>query len=265
MKGMDRFFLGGNDLEMEETRKLLGEVGCSGQIHDRGLAWGARASTYLDEIRAALAGGDTPVLIELDDDLPSDIDRNRLVLIDHHGSRAGLDRPSALRQVFERVGKPHGAAWTRWRNLVEANDVGHADLMRKRGASSEEIRAVRDADRRAQGITSEVEAESRRATSAAERRGTLLVIRTSAPTSTAIMDQLLPEYGGIGSEDTVVSMDGKIAFYGRGSVIQDLAETPMSWSGGALPEHGYWGTNIAPDQADMWIDRITLLTGNRIP
>lgn len=75
MNGMspDRlvFFLGGRDLEMVTIRALL-QAHAPTMFHDKGLAWGARASAYQGEIESALAEGKTPVLIELENDLGLD-------------------------------------------------------------------------------------------------------------------------------------------------------------------------------------------------
>lgn len=62
------FFLGGADLEMATIRALLDET-VPGNVHDKGLRWGAKASAYREEIMSALAQGLTPVLVELEDNL----------------------------------------------------------------------------------------------------------------------------------------------------------------------------------------------------
>lgn len=256
----DRYFLGGADLEIEEIRALLEEVGLGNRIVDHSLAWGARASAYEHDIRASLADGETPVLIELDDDLPDDIERELLVIVDHHGARASANAPSSLRQVFARAGVPRGAEWTRWRALVEANDIGHILAMRALGGGTEEIRAVRDADRRAQGVTPEVEAESRRALAAAEWRGALLIVRTTASTSSAIADFVTEDYGGPGAENVFIVMPKKMAFFGCGRVIEHLRHVPGCWYGGSLPWRGYWGARRAAAHSDGLIDRIVAVS-----
>ena len=254
-----RFFLGGRDLEMVEIAALLREAGLGERIVDAGLAWGARASDHAGAVERALAAGETPVLIELLDDLPVEIDRRRLVEIDHHGARAGHGRPTSLEQIFDLVGRPAGLTWTRRRALVAANDRGHAGAMRALGANPEEIRAIRDADRAAQGIGPEVEAESRRAIDAARRAGPLLVVETSAPTSSAIFDRLLPEYGGPGTDDVLVEMPQIWAFSGDGRVIADLSTTPECWYGGDLPERGFWGAPRAAWTREELVERILAL------
>jgi hypothetical protein len=251
-----RFFLGGHDLEMIEIRSLLSEIGLAERIVDRGLSWGARASAYTQEIQSALVRGETPVLIELADDLPAEIDRARIVMVDHHGERAGADRPSALRQMFDLVAASHGLAWSRRYALIEANDIGHVRALRTMGAVAEEIRSIRDADRAAQGVSGTVEQESRRAAAAVIHHGELAVVRTTAPTSSAVADFLLPEYGGPGADNLVVAMPDKLAFFGSGRVIEKLKGVQGCWYGGALPDYGYWGAPVTGAAADEMIEKI---------
>ena len=238
----DRIFLGGADLEMQTIRDfaagMLGRV----RITDKALGWGARASAYADEIRAALDRGETPVLIELDDDLPADIPRDQLVFIDHHGARAGADTPSSLRQLFLRLGCPEHE-WTRALTLVEANDIGHIQALRDAGANAMEIVAIRDRDRAAQGIGADVEADARRAVAKAEQHGSLTIVTTSAPTASAITDFIQLEFGGPGADNLLVLSPETISFFGDGRVVKALARFKGSWHGGALPERGFWGSD----------------------
>lgn len=264
MKYSYRFFLGGHDLEMHTIRELLMEAGLGGAIADHGLAWGAKASAYASDIRASLARGETPVLIELADDLGACFERNRILFVDHHAERAGSDAPSALRQIFDLIAAGRKPIWTRWFALVEANDIGHAEALRRLGASPAEIRAVRDADRRAQGVGTQIEAESRRAIAGMQRRGALAIVGTTASTSSAIADFLLPEYDGPGPGNLIVLMPDKIAFFGDGCVVRALADVPACWYGGALPERGYWGAPRASVAAvEPLIDRIAALLNNQ--
>ena len=236
-----RYFLGGNDLEMQEIRILLAEAGLAGSVVDRKLAWGARASAYATDIAAALAAAKTPVLVELEDDLPTGISRDELMVIDHHGVHAGKDKPSSLRQLHDLLAPFRSLEWTRRRALVAANDIGHAPGLRQLGASADEIRAIRDQDRAAQGVSAGDEAESRRAVAQAQWHGRLLVVTTSAGTSSAVGDFLLTEYGGCDPQNLLVVMPGEIAFFGHGGVIAGLAGVPGCWWGGALPQRGFWG------------------------
>ncbi len=91
------FFLGGHDLEMVTIRKLL-EREAPGRFRDKGLGWGALASSYEEEISTALEEGFIPVLVELEDDLG--LEDRPILIADHHGSRAGKDAATSLHQVF---------------------------------------------------------------------------------------------------------------------------------------------------------------------
>ena len=160
--------------------------------------------------------------------------------------------PTSIEQIRDLIGA--SGLWSRWRELVAANDKGHAAGMRMLGASAEEIRCVRDADRRAQGVTAKIEAESRRALAAAGRAGGLLIIATTAPTSSAISDFLLTEYGGPGECDAFVATSRSLNFFGDGRVVRELARRHGGWSGGTLPERGFWG---APRDTGLLDDCIT--------
>lgn len=223
--------------------ELLVQCGLQNAFTDKGLSWGAKASAYERNIRDALNKGKTPVLIELEDDLPADISCQQLLHVDHHNERAGADVPSSLQQVYKLLPVAIRPPWSRHYALVETNDRGHADGMRQIGASKEEIRAIRDADRKAQGITEAVEAESRRAIEHSRLEGNLRIVETSAPTASAITDFLLPEYGALsgGGDNILVIMPGSVGFYGAGKVIENLRDVSGCWYGGGLPQKGFWG------------------------
>lgn len=233
------FFLGGHDLEMHEIRRLLAgrpDV----EVHDAGLSWGARASAYEAPLRAALAKGRRPVLIELANDLPAD-GREKLTFIDHHGPDAG--RPSALEQVFDLLKLPR-EEWTFDQTLVAANDRGHTAAMARAGATPEQMRDVRRRDREAQGITAEEEQEGARAANAAERLlgGRLTVVRLPLDRSATVTDVLDAHLGGPGYENLLVLGLTQTHFFGDGRVVQALhMRHPRSWYGGELPARGFWG------------------------
>ncbi|MGH6816350.1 MAG: hypothetical protein ACREC6_11665 [Hyphomicrobiaceae bacterium] len=243
-----RMFLGGADLEMAAIRRLAVEVLGAPKVEDKRLAWGAKASAYEAEIRAALERGETAVLVELAYDLPPDLPRGRLVEIDHHGARAGKDAASSLRQTFDLLGLPP-QRWTRELELIEANDIGHIRGLRQAGATATEIVAIRNEDRSAQGMTPDVEALSRDAVRRAVRQSRLTIVQTSAPTASAIGDFIQPEFGGPGADNLLVLMPATVSFFGMGRVVSALADVEGSWHGGALPETGFWGVAIPPGRA----------------
>jgi len=242
------FFLGGHDLEMVTIRELL-EKEALGRIFDKHLSWGAKASDYSKEITDCLSQGRIPVLIELDDDLG--MDGQGIVVVDHHGRQAGADKPTSLHQVFHLLGLPE-AKWTRWHTLVAANDRGHIPELLKVGATREEVIQIRAADRRAQGITEEEEEATRINVSQAQTLagGRLTVIYLPHSKTAAAADRMELALGGSGYRNLLVISPKETNFFGEGKIIEALKQTfPESWSGGALPERGFWG--IASRQEEV--------------
>jgi len=235
-------FLGGRDLEMAEIARLLaGRPGVA--VCDHGPAWGVRASAYLPELRAALAAGRRAVLVELADDLPADLPRDRLTWVDHHGPLAGANRPTSLEQVFALLGRPAGE-WTRDRELVAANDRGHIAGLLRAGATAAEVRDIRARDRRAQGVTADEEASGQEAAAAAESHlgGRLTVVRLPHARTAVATDFLHPALGGPGYENLVALCPGETVFFGSGAAVAALrAAHPDGWYGGELPARGFWG------------------------
>ncbi len=234
------FFLGGRDLEMVTIGDLLAEH-ASRRFHDKELPWGAKASAYRSEIEDALTHRKMPVLIELAIDLP--LDRDRVIVIDHHGERAGAEKPTALEQVFDLLGLP-SEAWTRWHTLVAANDRGYIPELLVMGATPEEIRQVRAADRAAQGVTSEEEAEAERGIAQGQLflGGRLMVVWLGHNRASSVVDRLESTLGGPGFENLLVISPDQVNFFGIGELVDALNEMiPGGWYGGALPDRGFWG------------------------
>lgn len=223
------------------TIKELLERELPAHTHDKGLGWGARASDYREEIEAQIARGKTPVLVELHDDLG--VARRGAILVDHHGQRAGSDRPTSLHQVFELLGLPVGK-WTRWFDLVAANDRAYIPGLQAIGASDEEIVTVRAADRNAQGITQEQEMEGQRAVAGARvlGDGTLTVVQLTLSRTATVTDRMEPALGGSGYRNLLVFSPDQVNFFGAGRYVFALDQAfPGGWYGGALPERGFWG------------------------
>ena len=248
------FFLGGHDLEMLTIRDLL--IATPGiRYVDKSLGWGARASEYRPEIDEALSAGETPVLIELEIDL--ELPPERVVIIDHHGPRAGSDAPTSLHQVFGLLELP-STAWTRWHTLVAANDRSYIKGMELEGATIEEIRQVRCADRQAQGITTAEEEEAEASLKSVEERlgGQLSIVHLAHRRTAAITDRLDTALGGPGFHNLLIISPDSLNFFGTGGVIHALVEAyPGGWYGGALPERGFWGTNQEGLDVASFIER----------
>jgi len=262
------FLLGGHDLEMLTIRELL-RVHAPDRFCDKNLSWGARASDYRVEIDEAIKNGATPVLVELENDLglktfphpdplpegegekirgPFPDDEGGVIIIDHHGPLAGVDRPTSLHQVFALLGLPPGL-WTRRIELVAANDRGHIKGMLEVGATMEEVVAIRAADRAAQGISTEQEDQAAGAVLSAERlcHGRLTIVRLPHNRTAAVADRLAPELGGPGYDNLLVVSPDEVNVYGCGALISALAvRFPGGWYGGSLPEQGFFGMAPVP-------------------
>ena len=238
-------FLGGYDLEMVEIAKLLA-ARVDVVVHDHHLDWGARASEYQLEVEEALKQSRQIVLIELIDDLPKEFPRDHLTFVDHHGAEAGEDRPTAIEQVFALLDFP-AELWTNDLALVAANDRGHIEGMSRAGATTEQIRDIRERDRRAQGITREEEQLGVQAAGDATRRfdGRLTLVKLTHHRFAAVTDALDAALGGPGFQNLLVLCPDQTLFFGEGRGIKALRNHfPGGWYGGELPRRGYWG--IAP-------------------
>ncbi|MBI5328191.1 MAG: hypothetical protein HZB80_07860 [Deltaproteobacteria bacterium] len=258
------FFLGGHDLEMLTIREIL-EEHAPGRFFDKGLSWGAKASDYRKEIQEVLANGRVPVLVELTLDM--EIDEGLTIIIDHHGERAGSDNPTSLHQIFDLLNLPQDK-WTRWFDLVAANDRGYIPAMLETGATQEEIIKVRAADRAAQGITAEEEAEGEKAAANAEvfADGMLTLVCLPHTRTATVADRLEASLGGPGYKNLLIISPTQVNFFGAGKLIYVLDEAfPGGWYGGALPERGFWGHgNPVPDVMPLLMDKLCSLTTRNI-
>jgi hypothetical protein len=236
------FFLGGHDLEMVTIRELV--AGSLARCYDHGLGWGARASAYHAEFDEAIRVGLVPVLVELEDDLGLAARTHApVIVIDHHGLRAGRDQPTALEQVFALLGLT-SVAWSRWFHLVAANDRGHIRGLLAAGATPDEITQVRAADRSAQGITTSEELAGRIAAAESEIvvNGRVTLVRLPHDRTATVTDLLSPVVGYTGPENLLILSPGQTNFFGRGTGIEALAAAfPGGYSGGELPDTGFWG------------------------
>ena len=243
------FFLGGYDLEMLTIRELIKAEGLP--YFDGKLDWSsATVVAYSEEIRATRLRGDMPVLVELRIDPKNESDRelsDGAIIVDHHGARAGENEPTSLEQVFKLLELPR-ERWTRWMDLVSANDRGHVPAMQLLGATTEEMAAIRAEDRRAQGVTPEEEAEAERGVANRELLfdGALAIVRISHHRSSAVADKIEPILGGPGPDNCIVVSPDEINVYAVGALInalkQRFAEKLVSWWGGDMPKRGYWGS-----------------------
>lgn len=231
---------------MVAIRKLLASAGLV--FFDRGLKWGAKASSYATEIEASLDRAKMPVLIELELDLEDSV-TNQCLIIDHHGPNAGKTAPSALRQIAELLGhSPADFAQNREWMLVEANDIGHVAMMRDLNppATDLEISRIRQADLDAQGVTP---AEIELAKAACQRLrnqldGQLTFVQIENDRTGLVAEFMEPFMGGPGFENLLIEGQSEFGFFGSGELVSTLIDASSGsacWSGGALPETGFWG------------------------
>lgn len=241
-------FAGGYDGEMMSIISACREAGV--EVVDKHLGWGAAASAYAEEIAAAAAAGKTPVLVELglNIELPEGS-----IIVDHHNEMS--DRPASILQVLDLL----GVEPTRHQQLVAANDCGYIPAMLSMGATPEEIAAVRLADRAAQGITPEQEAEAERALSCRETVNGVTVVRMSHSKTATIADRLFSP-----TEEQrllILSGDGESNFFGKKELClllqgEKTGKTAEGWDTyshfggwtGGGSEMGFWGGYANQDE-----------------
>jgi len=218
------FFLGGLDLEMVEIKMRLKAAGAT--IQDRGLSWGAKASAYSAEIAACLEAGATPVLVELEIDVPLS---PTVMVIDHHGNASA--NPASLLQVLALL----GVGPDRRALLVAANDTGGYFGLLSFEASEAEIAQILSEERAVQGFTSEMEAASQKAVSEAQYSSNLVVIRLPFSRFAAAKTTLWLK----GHKNMVFIAEdgsGEVEFQGDGYGAKSIAKkfnANHPWSGGA--------------------------------
>ena len=220
------FFLGGQDAEMCEIRKILEHHRLT--FYDKKLHWGARASAYREELLKI--DKKIPILIELKVDIPLP---DHAIIIDHHGPQAGKDQPTSIEQVAELL----GLSLNRWQKLIAANDRGWIDGLKAFGASETEIEQVRRYDRQCQGVTEAEETLAAQAIQEMEVINGIAVVRIPFRHISSVTDRLYGKY-----DDILVITPESINFSGDGKRVLKLAATfPEGWYGGNLPEKGFWG------------------------
>ncbi len=219
-----RFLLGGYDLEMVAIKQLLEANDCL--YEDRNLAWGARLSAYI----GLLNNHETFVGIELVEDINPP---EHYIAIDHHNLNS--DKPSSIEQVAKLL----GVSLNRYQQLVAANDSGYIPAMLQAGAKEDEILQIRQADRRAQGVS---EDDEDLAISSIEKKlnryGELLVIESLTPKFSAITDRLYP------FEKLLIAFDNHFVYYGKGTAqliekYRPLIEDKKAYYGGL--DKGFFG------------------------
>jgi hypothetical protein len=199
------FLLGGHDLEMHAVRRLLGRHGRT--FADRALSWeNAKLSAYAD-----LFDEETEfIAIELQEDVAPPPKYRR---IDHHGELSRL--PSSLEQVAELL----GAKLSRFERLIAANDRGYIPAMQVLCASKREIRRIRCADRRIQGVTPDEERQAVQELEGLRSSDGIWEVETSLKHTSALVDRIPLE-----RRPLIVYGERHCSFYGDTLQIEWLAQ-----------------------------------------
>lgn len=260
------FLLGGHDLEMETIRKLLESIGFSdldsspagnGHFADRNLRWdNSFLSKYSDILETyGNRNGCHIYGIELRPDPPAGKsdgqsdkpDGQRIALpanytlIDHHDEDSGKE--SSLEQVFK-ILQTHYAKdieWTRELELVAANDSKYIPGMKaipdeKGGpASDKEIADIRFRDRRAQGITPDMEEAAKKAMHENMETDNNLIVVKDVPTGafSVVCDNLYP-YGSL-----LIYNSDEFCFYGKRS--EEILTLISGWTKKVDRKRIYYG------------------------
>ena len=247
---MDRIFLlGGHDLEMLEIRRLLERVDV--RYADAALGWGnANLSAYTELMQAEPDGDYYGVELHEDCMPPQHYTR-----IDHHNDCTS--RPAAILQVAALL----SVEPDRRMMLVAANDARYIPGMLAMGASEDEVRAVRRADRAAQGVTEEDErlAEQSIAEGVCEV-GDGLIVHALTGCFSPICDRLYPYHR------LLVYTDREWTFYGEGAarlcrLLQGDVDAGRIYYGGGTD--GYAGAvagTYTPQEIEDFVEKYKTLT-----
>lgn len=178
------FLLGGHDLEMQVIRETLEREGIA--YSDHGLSWkNALLSSYSEEIAEAERNGQDIYGIEL---RLADKEREPAGyhVIDHHNDMSG--KASSIEQVYELL----GLEMDERAKIVAANDKGYIQGMMEMGLTQEEAMAIRQEDRKAQGVTDDDERQAEEAIKGKRSMGILTVVRSATSRFSAVTDKLWP-------------------------------------------------------------------------
>lgn len=240
------FFLGGYDLEMVTIKEILEER--KEKFFDKKLSWGAKASAYQSEL-ALLQHEQIPVLIELEIDIPIPPET---ILIDHHNERAGKDKKTSIEQVADLL----DVKLNRWQQLISANDKGYVWGMQDIGATEEEIKKARTLDMEKQGVSIEDQEKAKISVNHFLERISkdMVIINSLIEKTSPITDLIYKYYRHI----FIITPSNKLSYSGTEQIIKILEEKYAelkkednkikTWSGGYLPDHGYFGSSYALDK-----------------
>lgn len=226
---MYHFLLGGHDLEMIEIRRIL-EVN-NIAFTDNNLAWGAA----LDDYKAILTQHPDKhyVGVELAIKDASVIPKN-YIEIDHHNDKTYL--PASIEQIAELL----NISLSRYQQLIAANDRGYIPAMKEMGASDEVIQQIRQLDRKAQGVTEEMEQLALESLSNARLEKDVVVIKTP-------LDKFSPIVDRVETKKLLIYNSKTLNYYGNGVkqltiIFNNLIKKKKAYHGGG--DKGFFGTVV---------------------
>jgi len=247
------FLLGGYDLEMLEIKNLLlayqKQNSNSIEIADKELAWGARLSNYQEYLNKA-DQYQTIYGIELTEDIETP---NNYVAIDHHNELA--NRPASIIQVSELL----NIELDRWQQLVAANDSAYISGMLKIEATEKEIEAIRKADRQAQGVTEEDEAQAKIDVENGNWRNDVFVIETKLKRFSPIADSIWK------IDKKIIFNETDINYYGHNKTLlvdafSNMIKQNKAYHGGG--EKGYFGFCDYSEKSALYVKKIIDVVAN---
>lgn len=225
------FLLGGHDLEMQTIAGILKEKGLL--FSDFSLSWN---NAYLSQYRKDLElYGNNPSWIIYGIELQEDIAvPNNYIRIDHHNDYS--EHLSALEQIANLLHLP----LNRYMQLVAINDKAYIPGMIEAGATPYEIRNIREADRKAQGITDTEESLAEKAIKEnCYTVGKMIVVHALSSCFSPICDRLFPYIS------LLIHTDSEWMYYGKGADCvsllfeKDITAGHIFYGGGS---NGYVGT-----------------------
>ncbi len=216
------FLLGGYDLEMKTIKKLLDRY--SQEYYDYALSWGAKLSAYGERLKNDYLY----IGIELIEDIEPPA--NYLV-IDHHNDMQS--NKSALEQVADIL----GVELSRREMLIALNDSGYIPVMKKFGATQNEINEIRKKDRKAQGVTNRDEALAIESIKMQKKEGSTIIIKALTDKFSTIADRL---YG----QNILIYNGRKLNYYGEGveeivEKFRHIVEEKKAYYGGGFGFFGF--------------------------
>jgi len=238
-----------NDLEAVEIRNLLADAGEKVLVTQQ--RWGASWENLEPEVVAEVnnllqSNHEAEVIgIELFGDSPWVNSRT----IDHHtwGSGDNAHEQSSIEQVASEL----GAELNRYLQLVAANDKAWYPGLEAAGATTDEADVIRQADRCAQGVTPDDEAQAVRDIESAERHGNRVLVRTSLSSYqvSPISDRL---YGH--AKEWITAASNAWIYNGPRhiEIFRHMEELGLiagpDWKGGS-DESGYAGFVVVDDES----------------